>query len=220
MIRLLVDPPQSGARNMAVDEALLQAMAGGASPVLRLYGFRPACISLGRFQPAADVIDPQRLRDAGIGLVRRPTGGRAVLHDDEVTYAIILGRHLLEPFTKRAAYRAAAAMLLELLPALGVRAAVQTAGAGAGAPGAVDPDCYRTTSEYEIVSAGGGRKLVGSAQTMRRDASLQHGTIPLSPRYTALDRYLRRRAEPAGAQRPAAPAAPAARAAPAALARW
>ena len=205
--RLLVDPRQPGARNMAVDEALLQCMADGGDPVLRLYGFAPPCLSLGRFQPVADLEDDARRRRDGVDLVRRPTGGRAVLHDDEVTYAVVLGRRHLQPFSKRAAYRASAAILLRLLPALGVHGAVRPgaaaahAGAARPAPPAPDPDCYRTTAEYEVTA--GQRKLVGSAQTTTRGAALQHGTIPLSGAYTRIRRYLR-------PHRPAAPAAPAA----------
>ena len=175
---------------MAVDEALLQCMADGDDPVLRLYGFAPPCVSLGRFQSADDLGDAGLRRRDGVGLVRRPTGGRAVLHDDEVTYAVVLGRHHLQPFGKRAAYRTSAGILLRLLPALGIQGAVQPGAAGA-APRAPDPDCFRSTAEYEITA--GRKKLVGSAQTTTRDAALQHGTIPLSAAYTRIARYLRPR---------------------------
>ena len=175
---------------MAVDEALLQCMADGDEPVLRLYGFAPPCVSLGRFQPAGDLGDDALRRRDGVGLVRRPTGGRAVLHDEEVTYAVILGRHHLQPFGKRAAYRASAEILLRLLPALGIQGAVQP-GAAATAPRTPDPDCFRSTAEYEITA--GRKKLVGSAQTTTRNAALQHGTIPLSAAYTRIARYLRAR---------------------------
>ena len=177
---------------MAVDEALLQCMADGDDPVLRLYGFAPACVSLGRFQASGDLGDDGLRRRDGVGLVRRPTGGRAVLHDDEVTYAVILGRHHLQPFGKRAAYRASAEILLRLLPALGVQGTVQP-GTAAAAPRAPDPDCFRSTAEYEITA--GRKKLVGSAQTTTRDAALQHGTIPLSAAYTRIARYLSDRPE-------------------------
>jgi lipoate-protein ligase A len=196
--RLLVDPRQPGPRNMAVDEALLRCMADGGDPVLRLYGFAPPCLSLGRFQSAGDLGDAALRRRDGVDLVRRPTGGRAVLHDDEVTYAVVLGRCHLQPFTKRAAYRASAAILLRLLPALGVQGTIQPGAAGT-APHEPDPDCYRTTAEYEITA--GHKKLVGSAQTTTRDAALQHGTIPLSSAYLRIGSYLRPRS-------PAAPGPP------------
>ena len=187
---------------MAVDEALLHCMAEGGDPVLRLYGFAPPCLSLGRFQPLADLGAAGRRRRDGVDVVRRPTGGRAVLHDDEVTYAVVLGRRHLQPFTKRAAYRASAEILLLLLPALGVRGVVRPGEAGrpgeapAAGPAVPDPDCYRTAAEYEITA--GGRKLIGSAQTTTRGAALQHGSVPLSGAYRRIGRYLR----------PHAPAAP------------
>ena len=187
LLRLLIDPRLPGARNMAVDEALLRCMAPDGAPVLRLYGFAPPCVSLGRFQPAGDLGDDGLLRRDGVAVVRRPTGGRAVLHDDEVTYAVVLGRCHLEPFTKRAAYRASAALLLRLLTALGVRGAVQP-GATAAPPAEADPDCYRAAGEYEITA--GAKKLVGSAQITTRDAALQHGSIPLSTSYARIGRYL------------------------------
>lgn len=173
---------------MAVDEALLRCMTPDGAPVLRLYGFAPACVSLGRFQAAGDLAgNAMRIRD-GVDVVRRPTGGRAVLHDDEVTYAVVLGRRHLQPFTKRAAYRASATLLLRLLSALGVRGAVHP---GDNAAPAADPDCYRTTGEYEITADA--KKLVGSAQITTRHAALQHGSIPLSTSYARIARYLRER---------------------------
>ena len=187
LLRLLIDPRLPGARNMAVDEALLRCMAPDGAPVLRLYGFAPPCVSLGRFQPAGDLGNDGLRRRDGVAVVRRPTGGRAVLHDDEVTYAVVLGRCHLEPFTKRAAYRASAALLLRLLTALGVRGAVQP-GATAAPPAEADPDCYRAAGEYEITA--GAKKLVGSAQITTRDAALQHGSIPLSTSYARIGRYL------------------------------
>ena len=116
-----------------------------------------------------------------------------MLHDDEVTYAVVLGRRHLQPFGKRAAYRASAAILLRLLPALGVQGSVQPGVAGTTPPDH-DPDCYRSTAEYEITA--GRKKLVGSAQTTTRDAALQHGTIPLSAAYARIARYLRPRPAP------------------------
>ena len=87
--RLLYHPPAHGAWNMAVDEAILEATGRGDSPpTLRLYAWTPACLSLGYAQNAADV-DHAALAQAGWVLVRRPTGGRAVLHTDELTYSVI-----------------------------------------------------------------------------------------------------------------------------------
>ena len=184
---------------MAVDEALLRCMAPHGTPVLRLYGFAPPCVSLGRFQPIGELGDDRLRQRDGVDVVRRPTGGRAVLHDDEVTYAVIMGRDRLQPFTKRAAYRAAAELLLRLLAAVGVRGGVQP-GAAAASPLDADADCYRATGEYEITA--GDRKLVGSAQITTRHGALQHGSIPLSASYARIGRYLRPRGS-AGDRSPA-----------------
>src|SRR5690349_21694465 len=95
--RLLVDAPAGGAWNMAVDEMLLDGVAGGATlPTLRFYQWSPPCLSLGYFQPF-EVVDVEGCRAQGVDVVRRPTGGRAILHDREVTYSIALPASLLGP---------------------------------------------------------------------------------------------------------------------------
>src|SRR5512139_2267219 len=86
--RLLITPPTHGAWNMAADEAVLEHIGCGASlPTLRLYAWAPACLSLGHAQPFADV-DSARLQERGWEVVRRLTGGRAILHTDELTYSV------------------------------------------------------------------------------------------------------------------------------------
>src|SRR5690349_2496197 len=93
--RLLNDPPASGAWNMAVDEALLEGVASGRSPAtLRFYSWRPACLSLGYFQPFG-IVDVSGCRARGVDVVRRPTGGRAILHDRELTYSLTLPASVL-----------------------------------------------------------------------------------------------------------------------------
>ena len=88
--RLIVDGEADGATNMAVDEAILSHVSEGRSqPTLRFYAWSPPCLSLGRSQPLADV-DLAACRAAGVDIVRRPTGGRAILHTDELTYSVAL----------------------------------------------------------------------------------------------------------------------------------
>ena len=91
--RLLIDGPDDGAANMAVDETLLDGYAvpeaASLPPTLRLYGWRPAALSLGKGQQAGESHDPDFLRREGLHLVRRPTGGQAVLHEHERTYAVV-----------------------------------------------------------------------------------------------------------------------------------
>lgn len=160
--------------NMAVDEALLEACdAAGpdATPILRLYRWRPAAISLGRFQRAADVTPP-----AGVERVRRLTGGAALFHrEDELTYAVVAPYALLEDRRPRTAYRAIHRIVGQALAALGVRL-VGPAPAGAAPLAGM---CYEQPTDFDLVTAQG--KLVGSAQRRRGRSFLQHGAIPVSP---------------------------------------
>jgi lipoate-protein ligase A len=176
--RLLVDPPADGAWNMAVDEAVLEGYADGPippPPTLRLYGWRPAALSLGRFQRAAGSHDPVYLRENGIDLVRRPTGGAAVLHEHERTYAVV-ARLRSDPFPGGVTdtYRRVALALNAALRRIGLSAQVHEP---VRLPERSRAACFDTTAAREI--AVGGLKLVGSAQLRRRRAFLQHGSILL-----------------------------------------
>jgi len=162
---------------MAVDEAILEAVGRGDSlPTLRLYAWEPACLSLGYAQPLGDV-DLPRLQARGWDLVRRLTGGRAVLHTDEITYSVIAP--LAEPRvagTVIESYSRLAAALLEAFRLLGLVVEVhEHAGTNSRTP---NPVCFEVPSTSEITV--GGRKLVGSAQARRKEGILQHGSLPLS----------------------------------------
>ncbi|MFW6206236.1 MAG: lipoate--protein ligase family protein, partial [Gemmatimonadota bacterium] len=110
--------PADGATNMAVDAALLESVQAGAPPVLRLYRWSPACLSFGRNQPARGRYDRDLAEDRGIDFVRRPTGGQAVLHDDELTYAVIAPVAVIGK--PRTAYAAINRALVAALRELGV----------------------------------------------------------------------------------------------------
>ena len=164
---------------MAVDEAILRAVAAEqAPPTLRLYAWEPACLSLGRGQPLADV-DLEAVQVAGFDLVRRPTGGKAILHVDELTYSVAVLE--VEPRVVGSiveSCRRLSAGLVGGLERLGIadiaadrRVAPPLAGGGKG------PVCFEVPSDYEITT--GGRKLVGSAQMRAQGAVLQHGALPL-----------------------------------------
>jgi lipoyl(octanoyl) transferase len=200
--RLLIDDFADGAANMARDEALAAIYASGVTPpTLRLYRWRPACLSLGRFQRSA-AIDRAACTRAGVQIVRRPSGGRALLHDDELTYAVI--GHADNPLIAGASvvgsYRQISAALLTGLRRLDVQAELTPARRGddrrplrpssgqattdnrpviPGTGGQWSAACFDTPSSYELTV--GGRKLVGSAQTRRAGVLLQHGAIPLTP---------------------------------------
>jgi len=187
--RLLVDAPAAGAWNMAVDEILLEGVAAGAAPpTLRFYEWMPACLSLGYFQPF-DVVDADGCRRLGVDVVRRPTGGRAILHDRELTYSVALPASLLghDGGVLPSYYRLSLA-LQDGLRRLGVPATLAPE-SGASGPPAHGPVCFDRPSAHEILLEG--RKLVGSAQMRRGGGILQHGSILIEPRIDMLRACLR-----------------------------
>ena len=175
--RLLITPPARGAWNMAVDEAILEAVGRGDSlPTLRLYAWEPACLSLGYAQLISDV-DIACLRAHNWEMVRRATGGRAVLHIDEITYSIIAP--LNEPRvagTVLESYNRIARALMEALRLLGLPVEIEEHRRGPGK--SPNPVCFEVPSAYEITV--GGKKLAGSAQARRKEGVLQHGSLPLT----------------------------------------
>ncbi len=191
--RLLIDQPAGGAANMARDEAIL---AGAAQPTLRLYRWSPACLSLGRLQRAG-AIDRAACARAGVAVVRRPSGGRALLHDAELTYAIIApaDHPLFGDQSVLATYRQISQALLAGLRRLGVPAELtpvarderrrpkdesSSASSIVHRPSSFgSAACFDTPAAYELTIVG--RKLAGSAQTRRSGTILQHGAIPLRP---------------------------------------
>jgi lipoate-protein ligase A len=186
--RLIITPPARGAWNMAVDETLLDAAGKGLSlPCLRLYSWEPPCLSIGYAQPSSDV-DRQKLKYFGWDLVRRPTGGRAILHTDELTYSVVaplsetrVSGGVLE------SYQRLSKALLAALHSLGLPAEAHPIHP-AGSNQANAPVCFEVPSHYEIVVAD--KKLIGSAQARRKDGVLQHGTLPLWGDLTRITKVL------------------------------
>ena len=173
--RIIYDPPADGAHNMAVDEALLEETAAGRSlPTLRFYAWEPPTLSLGFAQPVADV-DREALRRLGWGLVRRPTGGRAILHTDELTYSITAPE--TNPLVQGGVLESYRRISLGLIAGLRLLGVEVQAEAGARARAAGNPVCFEIPSQYEI--SAGGKKLIGSAQARRPGGVLQHGALPL-----------------------------------------
>ncbi|RLC82012.1 MAG: octanoyltransferase [Chloroflexi bacterium] len=179
---------------MALDEAILRAVAAGrVLPTLRLYAWEPACLSLGRAQSIADV-DADALRAAGLGLVRRSTGGKAILHADELTYSVVAPE--AEPRVAGSiveSYRRLSAGLVRGLEQLG--AAGVAADQRWGGRRLEGPVCFETPSDYEVTFDG--RKLVGSAQMRSLGVVLQHGALPLCGDVARICRFLIPRADPA-----------------------
>jgi len=176
--RLIEDPAADGFRNMARDEALLESCDAGAPgfPVLRLYAFAPPSLSIGFSQELGTTADLAACAVAGLDVVRRPTGGRAVLHDDEITFAVI-ARRGEPPFDGALleAYRVVARGLLAGFEGLGVSASMADRFRDSGSP-AAGALCFARPSRHEIVASGA--KVVGSSSARRRGAFLQHGSIP------------------------------------------
>src|SRR5512145_772748 len=177
--RLILTSPARGAWNMAVDEAILEHIGRGASlPTLRLYAWDPACLSLGYAQPFTDV-DTARLRARGWEVVRRLTGGRAILHTDELTYSVtgpatepILAGSVLE------SYNRLAQALLHAVKDIGLSVEMKEAVGHTSGVTHANPVCFEVPSSYEITV--GGKKLIGSAQARKKEGVLQHGSLPLT----------------------------------------
>jgi lipoate-protein ligase A len=171
--RLIQDPPASGDWNMAVDQLLLEQAAAGAAPCLRLYRWDRPTLSLGYFQPLEEVPpEARRRRD----VVRRPTGGGAILHDRELTYAAAVDRGR---FDGAQLYERINGAILFALHRLGIDAEIR---GGSGAPGPARAQrgpffCFARAGATDIIARS--LKLAGSAQRRRPRGILQHGSVLL-----------------------------------------
>ncbi|RKD72973.1 lipoate-protein ligase A [Sinobaca qinghaiensis] len=171
---------QSPAYNMAMDEMLLRWHSEGKiPPVVRFYGWNPSTLSIGYFQKVHKDIDLDAVDRHKLGFVRRPTGGRAVLHDQELTYSVIVSEeHPLMPATVTEAYRVISEGLLQGFLNLGLDAYFSVPKSKEEEQGLKNPQsavCFDAPSWYELVVEG--RKIAGSAQTRQKGVILQHGSI-------------------------------------------
>lgn len=174
--KLLIDPaPLPGGWNMAVDDLLFRRAEAGAATYLRFYRWDKPTASLGYSQETARVIDVDFCRRAGIGIVRRPTGGKVVLHDREVTYAVASSDASIFTETLRDSYRLISRALLRGLELMGLNPGLAESSPEAYVRGTMPCFALPARDEIEI----GGRKIVGSAQKRTGPAFLQHGSIPL-----------------------------------------
>ena len=167
--RLIVSEPGDGVENMATDEALMEEARASGEAIARVYTWSVPTLSFGRNQPARGSYDADAAAARGIGIVRRPTGGRALLHHREITYAIGAPVRAL---SLREAYGRINLILVGALRSFGLD--VHLAGAARARRPDIAP-CFAEPAEGEIVL--GGRKLVGSAQWRDGTALLQHGSI-------------------------------------------
>lgn len=184
----------SGADNMALDEAMLESVIGGGAAAVRFYTWSPTTLSLGVNQPVGEV-DRAAMQERGFGLVRRITGGRAVLHGPELTYSVVARENdprvsggVIESYRKISAALVAGLRTLgvevelaapnrALLRAVATSRRANNLDEGAEVEGSHGAVCFDAASAYELTA--GGRKLVGSAQARRGGVLLQHGSILL-----------------------------------------
>ncbi|MDO8691923.1 MAG: lipoate--protein ligase family protein [Dehalococcoidia bacterium] len=182
--RLVISDRADGAANMALDEALM--LGAVSAPTLRLYSWSPPCLSIGYSQRVTAEVDLEALARQSVGLVRRPSGGGAILHEQDITYCLVAPeRHQAVSGSIVESYRKIAAGLVAGLATLGLTCQV--------APGETRGDrssaCFEEPSAYELLAAG--KKLVGSAQYRRGGVVLQHGSIPLSMDPSRILQFLR-----------------------------
>jgi lipoate-protein ligase A len=203
-IRVLVDGPVDPAWNMAVDDALLHLRQSGAidGTWVRLFGWSPPAVSIGRLQSPEEELDLEALAAAGVAVVRRSTGGKAVYHSNELTYSLVgavpdatWGENLHET------YRRATRVIADALAHLGVATTLapgrprrsRPIATGAGVASEEAPQmsaaCFAVAFGHELVHEG--RKICGSAQRRLTRAFLQHGSLLLGPEQARLAHFLR-----------------------------
>jgi len=183
--RLIYSPALPGAWNMAIDEAMLLAHTAGLTPpTLRLYRWQPPAISLGLLQPF-EAINETACRQLGFEIVRRPSGGGAVLHQHEITYAVVVDGKLC-PYGSSvlSTYRWLAEGLKAGLKRLGVD--ISSSPPSQSTSPATKSFCFARLTDADL--SVNGRKLGGAAQARKRNFLLQHGSIPLQLDMEAIER--------------------------------
>ncbi|MBI2875586.1 MAG: lipoate--protein ligase family protein [Candidatus Tectomicrobia bacterium] len=178
--RLILSGRLDGPTNMALDEAILLAASQAlAPPTIRLYGWSPSALSLGYAQKLRAEIDLERCQAWGVDIVRRPTGGRAVLHDQELTYSLVAPEEAFPaPPSILATYREISRALIAGLAQLGIDSQLVPEPPRTLSRPASSAACFATPSAYEVAVAG--KKIVGSAQKRWKGYLLQQGSILIS----------------------------------------
>ncbi len=174
--RLLPFQVLRAGENMAIDEAVFRLnRREGLPPTLRFFGWNPPAVSLGYFQKTFREINVDFCRHEGIDIVRRPTGGKAVLHDHELTYSIVAAMdHPLFTGDILETYRIISACIVEALKRLGLAPEMVSEGRSAAGT-SLEAYCFAAPSKYELLV--GGRKICGSAQVRGGGTFLQHGSL-------------------------------------------
>jgi lipoyl(octanoyl) transferase len=175
--RLLLHPDLPGYRQMAIDEALYLSLRSDSPPVLRFYTWNTPTLSLGYFQDYKKVVSEAFCVHNNINVVRRPTGGRAVLHEYEITYAVVAPLEgAFNSLSLRETYQLISRALNQALQQLGIKESSISLDSSSPQKHRT-PQCFVSVSQFEI--SNNTRKIVGSAQKRSRDRFLQHGSILL-----------------------------------------
>ncbi|NTV49430.1 MAG: lipoate--protein ligase family protein [Geobacteraceae bacterium] len=190
--RLIETPSLPGAENMAIDEALLRSFDPSSSlPALRLYGWNPPTLSLGRFQKAAEVLDLERCRADGVAVVRRVTGGGVIYHADELTYSLVCSPSQIPPASSiKDSFRVLTGFLLAFYRTLGLDASYAADAAPEGTClGERTAFCFAGKESFDVLV--NGSKIGGNAQRRLKGIIFQHGSIPLHNRAVTGLTYMR-----------------------------
>lgn len=181
----MLDSNRSGPENMAIDEVVGETMVGRVGEViLRFYGWDPPTLSIGYNQPFSD-LDLESLKNDGLGWVRRMTGGGGVLHWNELTYCIAIPYDRRNGFNRQELFAFCAGLLSGCYRTLGIETEPKT-------PGNYAPiaDCFASPGAFELVETITGKKIAGSASTIKRGYFLQHGSLPLDETHRRIEKYL------------------------------
>lgn len=164
--------------NMAIDEAIFrESQRGDSPPTLRFYSWSPPSISLGYFQETRKEVNIEACRARSVDVVRRPTGGKAVLHEDDLTYALIASEHNpLFPSDILGTYKVISRCIARGLSELGIEAEMEDSGRSYR-DDSLKTACFSAPSRYELLA--GKKKICGSAQLRSKGIFLQHGSILL-----------------------------------------
>lgn len=178
--RLIDTGSLDGAGNMAIDEALIECFDPvNSAPVLRLYGWDPPCLSLGRSQHPDRVLDIDRCKSSGVPFIQRVTGGGVIYHRDEITYALVCNPSHVPPATSiKDSFRSLTSFLICFYRKLGLDPIYAIESQSAGPTIGLRTDfCFAGRESYDILLKG--RKIGGNAQRRQRNLIFQHGSIPL-----------------------------------------
>ena len=179
--RLIDTGPLRGPENMAIDEALLNSFNKNSSnPILRIYGWNPPSLSLGRFQKAADVLDLERCGTDLLPIIRRISGGGVIYHADELTYSIVCSpEHVSSVSSVKESFRILTGFLIDFYHSLGLTASYALDSVSCVEPlGIRTAFCFAGKESFDIVIDG--KKIGGNAQRRSKNVIFQHGSVPIA----------------------------------------